>query len=198
MKAGPKYKVPKRRRREGKTNYRKRYIMVLSGRTRFVVRKTLKYIDVKIIDFAPQGDIVRVAAHSRELVKKYGWMGSTSSTPAAYLTGFLAGLRALKKGIKEAIVDIGLQRPVKGSRVFAAVKGALDAGMKIPVSEEVLPNNGRIKGEHIAKWAEKLAVENPEFFQRQFSKLLKTGFDPRRYPEHFEEVLERIKSMGGE
>ncbi len=197
VKAGPRYKVPRRRRREGKTNYRKRYKMVLSGKTRLVVRKTLKYIDVKIIDFAPQGDIVRAAAHSAELVKKFGWRASTSSTPAAYLTGFLAGLRAKAKGIEEVIVDIGLHRPVRGARVFAAVKGALDAGLKIPVSEEVLPTEDRIRGEHIAEWAKTLAETDPEKFQRQFSRLLAQGFDPRDYPSHFEEVLEKIKASGG-
>ncbi|MEM4452579.1 MAG: 50S ribosomal protein L18, partial [Thermosphaera sp.] len=39
MARGARYKVPRRRRREGKTNYYKRYVMILSKRPRFVVRK---------------------------------------------------------------------------------------------------------------------------------------------------------------
>ncbi len=198
VRMGPKYKVPRRRRREGKTNYRKRYRMVLSRKTRFVVRKTLQYIDIKLVDFDPKGDVVRAAAHSSELVKKYGWKGSTSSIVAAYLTGYLAGVRALNKGIKKAILDIGLYRPVPGSKVFAAVKGALDAGLEIPVSEEVLPPEEKIRGEHIAEWAEKLKEEKPEFYERQFSRLLKRGFDPTRYPEESSLVLEKIKTMENE
>lgn len=198
MAKGPRYKVPRRRRREGKTNYHKRYRMVFSRRLRFVIRKTNKYIDIKIIQFDPKGDITLVSAHSRELVTKYGWKGGTSSTPAAYLTGYLAALRALKKGIREAVADIGLHRPVKGSRVFAAVKGGLDAGLEIPVSPEVLPDDSRVRGEHIAEWASSLKENSPELFEKQFSSIIKNGLDPQEYSNHFEEVLGRIKRQEGE
>ncbi|MEM4369715.1 MAG: 50S ribosomal protein L18, partial [Desulfurococcaceae archaeon] len=146
MARGPKYKVPRRRRREGKTNYYKRYVMVMSGHPRFVVRKTNKYIWVQIIVAKPEGDHTIAAAHSRELVTKFSWKGGTSSTPAAYLTGLLAALRALQKGIEYAVPDIGLHRAIKGSIVFAAIKAANDAGLKVPVSEEVLPSEDRIRG----------------------------------------------------
>ena len=189
---GPRYKVPKRRRREGKTNYYKRYKMILSGKPRFVVRRTLNYIIVQVVKAFPQGDITMVAAHSRELMKKYGWKAPGDNTPAAYLTGLLAGLRALKAGIKYAIPDIGLHRPTKGSRVFAAIKGGLDAGLEIPHSEEVLPTEDRIRGEHIASYAQKLASEDPALYERMFSRYLKIGLNPERLPEHFEEVKNRI------
>lgn len=189
---GPRYKVPKRRRREGKTNYYKRYKMVLSGKPRFVVRRTLNYIIVQVVKAFPQGDITIAAAHSRELIKNYGWKAPGDNTPAAYLTGLLAGLRALKSGIKYAIPDIGLHRPTKGSRVFAAIKGGLDAGLEIPHSEEVLPTEDRIRGEHIALYAQKLASEDPALYERMFSKYLKTGLNPERLPKHFEEVKNRI------
>ncbi|MEM4933527.1 MAG: 50S ribosomal protein L18, partial [Desulfurococcaceae archaeon] len=87
MAKGPRYRVPKRRRREGKTNYHKRYVMVLSGHPRFVVRKTNKYIWVQVMVFRPEGDHTVAAAHSRELVTKFAWKGGTSNTSAAYLTG---------------------------------------------------------------------------------------------------------------
>ncbi len=192
MARGPRYKVPRRRRREGKTNYYKRYIMVLSKRLRLVIRKSLKYIQAQIIKAEPRGDVTLVAVHSRELVKKYGWKAGTCNTPAAYLTGYLLGLRALEKGIKEAIADIGLHKPVKGARVFAVVKGALDAGLKIPVSEEVLPSEDRIRGVHIAEYAKKLEEEDPERFSRLFSALLSRGFNPVDTPKHFDEVKTRI------
>ena len=51
MARGPKYKVPRKRRREGKTNYYKRYRMIKSGqKVRAVVRKTNRYIIVQIIE----------------------------------------------------------------------------------------------------------------------------------------------------
>ncbi len=192
MARGPKYKVPRRRRREGKTNYYRRYRMVLSGKPRLVVRRTLNYVWVQVVVAEPQGDRTIAAAHSRELAKRYGWKAPGDNTPAAYLTGLLAGLRALKAGVKLAVPDIGLHRPVKGSRVFAAIKGAVDAGLEVPHSEEVLPGEERIRGEHIAKWGEMLAEQDPERFEKMFSRYLAAGLKPQDLPSHFEEVKTRI------
>jgi large subunit ribosomal protein L18 len=192
MAHGPRYKVPRRRRREGKTNYYKRYRMILSGKPRLVVRKTNKYIWVQVVIAKPKGDITIAAAHSRELVKRYGWLGSTKNVPAAYLTGLLAGLRALREGITYAVIDIGLHRPTRGARVFAALKGALDAGLEVPHSEEVLPSEDRIRGEHVASYAKMLESTNPELFKRRFSLYLQRGLNPKDLPQHFEEVKRKI------
>jgi len=201
MARGPKYKVPRRRRREGKTNYYKRYIMVLSGKLRFVVRRTLNHIIVQVVKFHPKGDITLVAAHSRELVKKYGWKGATDNLPAAYLTGFLAGLRALKAGIKYAVPDIGLHKFTPCCRIFAAIKGGIDAGLEIPLGiHKIFEDEDkleyclkyRIPGQHIADYASKLLSENPELFEKRFSKYLSREFDPRNLPNHFRETLLKI------
>ncbi len=194
MARGPKYKVPRRRRREGKTNYYKRYRMILSGHPRFVVRKTLKHIIVQVMIAKPEGDYTVAAAHSRELAKKYGWKGGLGNIPAAYLTGMLAALRALKAGIKYAVPDIGLHAPTRGAKVFAAIKAANDVGLEVPVSDEVVPSEDRIRGEHIAAWAKILSEENPELFERRFSLYLLRGFNPMDLPSHFEEVKEKILS----
>jgi large subunit ribosomal protein L18 len=192
MAHGPRYKVPRRRRREGKTNYYKRYIMVLSGKPRLVVRKTNKYVWVQVIIAKPQGDVTVAAAHSRELVKKYGWLGGTKNTAAAYLTGMLAALRAMKAGVRLAVLDIGLHRPVRGAAVFAALKGVVDAGLEVPHSEEVFPEEYRIRGEHIAKYAAMLKESAPEQYEKRFSLYLQRGLEPEKLPEHFEEVKNKI------
>jgi len=163
MAKGPRYRVPFRRRREGKTDYRKRLKLLLSGKPRIVVRKTLKHTIVQVIDFDIKGDRVLVSAHSNEL-KKYGWQANTGNLPASYLTGLLCGKKALKKGIKEGVLDIGLHSPVRGSRVFAALKGLVDAGMQIPHSKEVFPQEERIRGEHITE-------ELPKHFEEVKSKI---------------------------
>lgn len=150
MAHGPTYRVPFRRRREGKTNYRKRLALLKSGKPRMVVRKTLRRIIVQFIEFDPKGDRVIACADSKDLVK-YGWKGSAKNTPAAYLVGYLAAKRALSKGITEAVLDIGLHRPTRGSRVFAALKGALDAGIAIPHGDDIFPSEERIRGEHISE-----------------------------------------------
>ncbi|UXD22945.1 50S ribosomal protein L18 [Ignicoccus pacificus DSM 13166] len=192
MAHGPRYRVPRRRRREGKTDYHKRYRMVLSRHPRFVVRKSNKYVWVQVIEVAPEGDKVIAAAHSRELEKKYGWKGSGNSLPAVYLTGLLAALRAKKAGISYAAPDIGLHKPTKGARIFAAIKAANDAGLEVPVGEEVVPSEERIKGEHIAEYAKMLKENNPEEYNKRFATLLKKGFAPENYVEHFEEVKSKI------
>ena len=192
MARGPRYKVKHRRRREGKTNYYKRREMIKSKRPRLVVRKTNYRIIAHITTASPIGDITHVYASSDEL-RGFGWKGSLKCTSAAYLTGLLIGYKALLKGFKEAIIDIGLHRPTKGARVFAVLKGALDAGLKIPYGEEILPDEDRIKGVHIAEYAKKLKSENPELFKKRFSKYLENGLDPEKLPEHFEYVKARIE-----
>ncbi len=168
MAHGPRYNVPFRRRREGRTNYRKRRALLKSRLPRAVVRRSLKYFTVQFIEFDPIGDRVLVSATSKEL-KKYGWTANCDTTPAAYLTGYLAGKRALSKGIDEAVLDIGLAHPHPGGRLFSALKGMLDAGVWVPSSEEVLPAAERIRGEHLgektppmfAEVREKIAAEFP-------------------------------------
>jgi len=148
MKQGPHFRVPFRRRREGLTDYRVRSRLLRSGKPRVVVRKTLNQTIVQFVSPDPAGDKVVVAAQSGEL-KEHGWTAGTGNLPAAYLTGFLAGRRASAKGLKEAVLDIGVQRPSKGGRLFAALQGLLDAGVAVPHSAEVLPTKERVRGGHI-------------------------------------------------
>jgi large subunit ribosomal protein L18 len=130
-----------KRRREKKTNYKKRLALLKSEKTRLVIRKRLSNISVQFINFD--------SAFSTEL-KKLGWV-KRGNIPAAYLTGLLAGKRAKEKKIEEAILDLGLQTSTKGSRLYAALKGVLDSGVNIPHSESILPNDDRIKGKHISE-----------------------------------------------
>jgi large subunit ribosomal protein L18 len=139
------------------------------------------------------GDKVLATADSSELAKKFGWLGSGSNLPAAYLTGLLCGYKALAAGVKEAILDIGLQSPTKGAKVFAALKGVLDAGVLVSHDENVLPSEERIKGQHIVAYAKQLA-SNPEVYQARFSELLSKGLPPEQLTEHFLSVKEKIVS----
>ena len=138
MARGPRYHVEFRRRRLGKTNFRLRKKLVASGKTRAVVRCTSKNTTIQFINFDLEGDKVMAAATTKELAK-LGWKKATGNTPSAYLAGYLAGKRASENGIKQAVLDIGLKSPTKGSKVFAALKGMVDAGVEIPHSEEILP-----------------------------------------------------------
>jgi len=192
------YCVQLRRRKEGKTDYKARKALVISGKPRLVVRNTLKNVIAQIIVAKPHGDEVLVSAHSREL-KKYEWKAHAGNLSSAYLTGLLCGLKAKAQGVKEVILDIGLHSPSKGARVFAMLKGVLDAGVHVPHSEEKLPDEKRIEGEHIAQYAESLA-SNPEEYQSKFSKYLEQKLPPESLPKHFAkvktEILAAFKSGG--
>lgn len=151
MATGPRYFVPFRRRREGKTDYYQRTKLIVADVPRMVVRKTNRHIIVQLVTAELDGDRTLVAANSAEL-EKYGYKGSTSSTPAAYLTGMLFAVKAKKAQQESAILDIGLNRATPGARVFAALKGAVEAGLAIPHGEEILPSDERAKGAHIAAY----------------------------------------------
>ena len=72
--------------------------------------------------------------------------------PAAYLTGLLAGKKAKDKKVGEVVVDIGLNTPTKGSKIFAALKGAVDSGLKIPHSPDMFPDDASVNGEKIQNY----------------------------------------------
>jgi len=193
MAKGPSYRVPFRRRREGKTDYRSRRALVLSRLPRLVARRTLKHIIVQIVKAEATGDQVVVSAHSHELAKTYGWQGNCGNVPAAYLTGLLCGFRAVVHGVKKAVLDTGLQSPSRGGRVFATLKGVLDAGVAVPHSESMLPHETRISGQHVVDYASQLS-SNPEAYQKKFSKHLSGGLRPEQLSEHFSLVKEKIRS----
>jgi len=120
---GPRYHVAFKRRMKAKTDYRMRRSMILSKVPRLVTRGSLKHITAQLVEAHPEGDKTLVAAHSKELTKDFDWNAPCGNTPTAYLTGFLLGHRGLSLGTQHVILDIGLQKPSVGSRVFAVLKG---------------------------------------------------------------------------
>jgi large subunit ribosomal protein L18 len=196
MAKSARYRVRLRRRREGKTDYHARKGLVVSGKPRLVVRNTLKNLSAQVVVAKPQGDEVLAAAHSREL-KKFGWLASTGNVPSAYLTGLLCGLRAKKAGVGEAVLDIGLIPPTKGSRLFAALNGVLDSGIDVPYGEEKLVKE-RTNGVHIALYGKKLGPGS-ESYSARFSSYLARNLVPEKVPEHFTQVkADIIKSFKSE
>ncbi len=136
----------RRRRAEGKTDYKSRLGLLKSGKPRVIVRKTNRYIIGQIIISDSAKDKTIVEASSKELLSK-GWpenlKGSLKNLSAGYLTGFLLGKKS--KEIKEGILDAGLQRNVPNSRIYAFVKGLADSGFKIPHNKDVLPSDELIE-----------------------------------------------------
>lgn len=193
MGRGPSYRVPFRRRNKGKTNYQLRRALVRSKLHRLVVRNTIKHIIIQVLEAKTYGDETIVSAHSSELTKTYDWQGACRNVPAAYLTGLLCGYRLITKGIKKAVLDIGLQSPSKGARIFAALKGVLDAGVTVPHSDTVLPDEYRLSGQHIVDYASQLSSDS-EKYQKTFSKYLSRGLPPEQVSDHFSFIKEKIIS----
>lgn len=142
------YKVPHKRRREKKTDYKLRLALLKRGSARLVVRKSNKYIRGQIIQYEKSGDKTLVCASSREL-KKMGWDKNCGNIPAAYLTGLLLGIKSQENKIREATLDLGLQTSTKGNRLYAFLKGVLDSGMKVNHNENIIPSEDRLNGKHI-------------------------------------------------
>tara|TARA_Y100000310_G_scaffold164530_1_gene164311 strand:+ start:1124 stop:1606 length:483 start_codon:yes stop_codon:yes gene_type:complete len=143
-------KIDKRRRREGKTNYTKRLILLKGNLPRLVVRKTNKYIILQIVESSHALDKVKYSVNTKELLK-HGWpedkKGSLKSVTAGYLAGLLLGKKAneLKQ---ELILDSGLIPNTSSSRLYAVVKGISDSGIKIRFNKDVVPSEERIKGNY--------------------------------------------------
>ena len=179
MATGPRYTVPMRRRREARTDYHQRLRLLKSGKPRLVARTSNRQVRAQLVATGPQGDETLVSARATDL-REYGWEAPLGNLPAAYLTGLLAGLRAVDAGVEEAVLDIGLASPTPGSKVFAVQEGAIDAGLEVPHNDSVLADWERTRGEHIAEYAD------------QQDGLYAGEFDATDLPAHFDEMREKL------
>ncbi len=143
-----KHVMPFRRKREGRTDYKKRLALLKSGLPRLVIRMSNKNIQAQIAEYSPDGDRVLLTVRASD-VRRLGWQGNTGNIPAAYLTGLLLADRAKGKVSSDLVVDIGLQKHHKGGRLYAVVKGCVDGGLKVRCGEEIFPAENRLNGEHI-------------------------------------------------
>ena len=184
------YSIPFRRKREGKTNYRKRMKILLANKPRLVIRKSIKNILAQVVEYHPQGDRIILSAQSKEL-EEFGWKSNKGNIPSAYLTGLLIGKKAKKQNILDLVLDIGLNKSVGGSRIYALLKGAIDAGLKIPHSADILPKPERINAGHIAEYA-RILKEDKAKYERQFGSYTKNQIDPSMIKNVLEETKKKI------
>lgn len=147
-------RVPYLRRRKQLTNYRKREKLIISNLPRLVVRLSNKHVNAQFINYKSDGDETITAFNSVK-IKDY----AGKNLQSAYLTGLSAGLKAAKKSVKKAVLDTGLKQPVKNSRIYACLKGALDAGIQIPHDASVLPSDELIKKKNLTEAINKIKGE---------------------------------------
>lgn len=155
-------KTQKRRRKEAKTDYKARFALLKSEKCRLVIRKTNRYIIAQLVNSNLAQDKVLKTLSSKDLLDK-GWpkekAGSLKSLVAAYLTGFML-VKQYKGKIKEAVFDLGMNRNIPRGRIYAALKGAIDAGLNIQYDKKVLPSEERLKAnKNTANLLEKIKGE---------------------------------------
>ena len=147
-------KTLKNRRRENKTDYKKRLGLLKSRKPRIVFRKTNRYIIGQYITSKNAQDKIALGLTSNELIK-YGWPkdfnGSLKSITASYLTGYLIGKRITKEKLENPILDLGMIRVSHKTKVYAFIKGLIDSGIEINCEEENFPEEERIQGKNLKK-----------------------------------------------
>lgn len=190
MARGPRYRVQYRRRRQKKTDYKARRTLATSEYPRLVVRISNQSILAQIIKSEIIGDYVITQTSSREL-SEYGWMANGKNVSAAYLIGLIIGKKALAADVERANLDLGLKRATKGSKIFAVVKGANDAGLDIPSDSDILPSPEKINGNILAEYAQQM--DDPLEYEKRFSVYLRKGLRPEALVSHFEDTKASIE-----
>lgn len=159
----------KRRRLESKTDYLARKQLLHSEKPRIVIRRTNRYLVAQIVRSSLAQDTVVMGVSSADLLDQ-GWpaslAGSLKSLPAAYLTGLLLAHKA-KGSVKEAILDIGMQRNAKAGRLYAVLAGIVAGGITVPHAKDSLPDEKRLTAhtrtrEAFIKLKEKLQTHGRE------------------------------------
>ena len=118
---------------------------------------------MQIVESSAAQDKVISGTSSKSLLAK-GWpkemSGSLKGLPAAYLTGLMLA-KSVKGKVKECILDLGMQRNISKSRLYAGLNGFVDGGIQIPHSKDILPGYSEISknpktGKLIAQLKEKV------------------------------------------
>lgn len=154
--------VQHRRKRENKTNYYKRLNLLKSSKPRLVIRVKSASVLIQLIGFKSDGDEILVSGKSKDL-KDLGWKHGLNNIPGCYLTGLIVGKKALANNIKETVVDFGFHTTVKGSRIYATLKGLIDAGVDVPADKEAFPSQERLSGKHISSHIQKSSSIEKDF-----------------------------------
>jgi len=110
----------------------------------------------------------------------------------------------------KCLLDVGLARTTLGARVFGALKGAVDGGLDIPHSPGRFPgfkkgqekgkdkydaetHRDKIFGGHVRDYMELLEKDEPEKYQRHFSRYIAAGLGPDNLADKYAEVHKAIR-----
>jgi large subunit ribosomal protein L18 len=145
-------KTLRKRRKQFKTDYGKRIKLLKSNSPRLVFRKSNKYVVAQYVVSKEAKDKIIFGESSKKLMN-FGWpeefKNSLKSIPAAYLLGFLAGNKMQKDKLEKPILDFGMSRMIHKSKVYAFLKGVIDAGIEVKYKKDIFPEEDRLKGKSL-------------------------------------------------
>merc|ERR1712167_297057 len=127
---------------------------------------------------------------ARRLLKKYNLDSTfegTAEVTAEFEDCYVHGDDDERNAF-HALLDVGLKPTTLGSKIFSAMKGAFDGGLEIPHSNKKFygfdadegeydaeAHKERILGGHVSGYMESLQEEEPEEYEKKFSKFVAAG-----------------------
>merc|ERR1711953_19621 len=222
-----------RKNRSKVTNYRKRTKMLRTNlknysniKTRMVVRFTNSKVICQLIKAYTTGDKIILSATSDEL-KQYGLQVGLTNYSAAYGTGLLLAKKAMitnnftQEDLKadsedenarakyRVFLDIGLKRNTRGSKAYAALKGAVDSGLDIlHNAEKIFYSNDsdkndeedntlycRIHGKTVGDYMKLLREEDNAKYTQQFSQFIANNINEDNIEEMYKNVFEQVRNI---
>jgi large subunit ribosomal protein L5e len=203
---------------------------------RFVVRFTNSDVVCQIAYAKITGDVIMTAAYSHELPGYGIPVGLTNYAAAYATGLLLARRHLKKLGLDTkyvgnaksedagndytveplaqedqprpflALLDVGLARTTTGSKIFGALKGALDGGLNVPHSEKRFFGFDReakkldskllrkaIFAGHVVDYMKSLSQSNPDRYKKHFSRYIKNGITPDKVDMMYKNAHKKIR-----
>jgi len=105
-----------------------------------------------------------------------------------------------------ALLDVGLARTTTGSKIFGALKGALDGGLNVPHSDKRFYGFDKetkkldpkllrkvIFAGHVAEYMKSLSQSNPDRYKKHFSRYIKNGISPDKVETLYKNAHKKIR-----
>merc|ERR1712187_944154 len=112
----------------------------------------------------------------------------------------------------KCILDVGIRRTTAGSRMWGALKGAVDGGLHVPHSTKHFPgykapeekgtdgeyeaevHKDKIFGGHVKEYMEMLSEEDATKYEAHFAKYIAASIEAKEIAEMYAEAHKKIRA----